>query len=122
MDKNIIEIIEGVHKKCSKLEFDSLQDIIEIFAVLGLNSALKFGLRVWDKDLEENEVYINRVSDLLNLSRGDIRRLIKGQGLKINNKVISPETLLSDLPWISLGDWKICVIKKGKNEFDFILS
>lgn len=122
MDKNIIEIIEGVHKKCSKLEFDSLQDIIEIFAVLGLNSALKFGLRVWDKDLEENEVYINRVSDLLNLSRGDIRRLIKGQGLKINNKVIPPETLLSDLPWISLGDWKICVIKKGKNEFDFILS
>ena len=122
MNRNIIEIIEGVHRKCSKLEFNSLQDIIEIFAVLGLNSATKFGLRVWDKDLEENEVYINRVSDLLNLSRGEVRRLIKGQGLKINNKVVPRDTLLSDLPWISLESWKICVIKKGKNELDFILS
>ena len=117
---NIVDVIESVHPKLSRLDFNGVEDLIEIFAVLGLNTASKFCPRVVTED-EEGEVYINRVSDLLGLSRSDIRRLVKGNGLKINNKVIPDTTTLSDLPWLNLGDWEVCVIKKGKNEFDFIL-
>lgn len=117
---NIVDVIESVHPKLSRLELNGLQDLIEIFAVLSLNTASKFCPRVVD-DSEGSEVYINRVSDLLGLSRSDIRRLIKGGGLKINNKVIPDTTTLSDLPWLDLEGWRVCIIKKGKNEFDFIL-
>ena len=118
---NIVEIIESVHSKLSRLEFN-LADIISIFAVLSLNTVEKFNLRVWDEIEEDNEVWINRAALLFGLSRSDIRRLVKGGGLKVNNKVIPENTPLSDLPWLDLGDWKICILKKGKNEFDFLLA
>ena len=115
---NLISTLSEVHYRLSKLDL-TLDEMIEIFAILGLNTAPKFCLRVVEG---EDEVYINQVSSLFGMSRSDIRRLIKGQGLKINNKVIPENTLLSELPWIDLGGgWEICVIKKGKNEFDFLL-
>jgi len=117
---NIISVIESVHPKLTKLELTGLQDLIEIFAVLGLNRLDRFCPRVVE-DSDLDEVYINRVADLLGLSRSDIRRLIKCGGLKVNNKVIPETTTLIDLPWIELEGWRVCIIKKGKNEFDFIL-
>jgi len=121
MNKDIIGIIESVHYRLSKLDL-TLDALIEIFAVLSLNTVPKFNLRVWDETTEPDEVYPNRVSLLFGMSRSDIRRLIKGQGLKVNNKVIPENTPLSSLPWLDLDGWKVCVIKKGKNEFDFLLK
>ena len=118
---NLISTLEEVHYRLSKLDL-TLDALIEIFAVLSLNTVPKFNLRVWDEMIEPDEMYPNRVALLFGMSRSDIRRLIKGQGLKVNNKVIPENTLLSELPWIDLGGgWEICVIKKGKNEFDFLL-
>lgn len=117
---SIVDIIESVHPKLTKLELNGLQDLVEIFAVLGLNRLDRFCPRVVESE-DLGEVYINRVADLLGLSRSDIRRLIKGGGLKINNKVIPETTPLIELPWIDLEGWRVCIIKKGKNEFDFIL-
>ena len=121
---NIVEVIEGMHGKLSKLDFpNGLQDLVEIFAVLGITTVEKFNRRVWNP-LEDGEDVnlIDFCSNLLGLSKSDVRRLIKGGGLKVNNVVPKEGVLLKDLNWIWIGDWEFCIIKKGKNEFEFILK
>lgn len=121
---NIVEVIERMHGKLSKLDFpNGLQDLVEIFAVLGITTVEKFNRRVWDS-LEDGEDVnlIDFCSNLLGLSKSDVRRLIKGGGLKVNNVVPKEGVLLKDLNWIKMEDWDVCIIKKGKNEFEFILK
>lgn len=125
--KNIVDIIESVHSKCRSLDFSGgINDVVEIFYVLGLCKFPKFWDRVYDPVFcgdDPNLLFIDYASYIFGLSKSEIRRLIRGQGIKVNNIVPDPDVKVSDLPWIELeGGWKLCVIKKGKNEFDFILE
>lgn len=121
---NIVEVIEGMHHKLSKLDFpNGLRDLVEIFAVLGITTVEKFNRRVWDPIEDGEDInLIDFCSNLLGLSKSDVRRLIKGGGLKVNNVVPKENALLKDLNWIRMEDCEVCIIKKGKNEFEFILK
>lgn len=116
---SIIEAIEGAHRRLTTLDFD-IFELSEIFVVLGFSRPFpRFYERVWDGETEIG--LITYISDLWGISKSDVRRLIKGGGLKINNSSVPENITLKDLPWLKIDDWKVCVIKKGKNEFDFIL-
>ena len=55
------------------------------------------------------------------MSKSDIRKLIKNNGIKVNNKIPSPVLKVKDIPWIELAEHKIAIVKIGKNKFDFII-
>ena len=72
----------------------------------------------WDND--PDTLFIDFIADLQEISKSDVRRL-KNNGIKVNNKFPTQDLKVRDIPWIELGEWKVCVIKLGKNKFDFIL-
>ena len=124
MKETIVDIIEGVFQKCKNLEIKDIDELGKILYVLGfLLPSDRFFERVWDPDIDGQELtFVDYLNGLWGMSKSEIQRLIKGGGLKVNNQVPGKDMKVKDLPWISLGDWKFCVIKKGKNQFDFILS
>ena len=127
MKKTIVDIIESVWEKCKNLDIHTDRELSEIMYVLGyLLPFPRFYDRVYDPVFcgdDPDLLFIDYASYIFGLSKSEIRRLIRGQGIKVNNIVPDPDVKVSDLPWIELdGGWKMCVIKKGKNEFDFILS
>jgi len=119
--KNIIEAIESVYPKCLKLDFNSIDEVIEIFTVLGLGNYREFSRRVWDPTEEPDALFIDLVAPLFDCSKSQIRTLIKGGGIKVNGKVPDINLKMADLEWIVLGSWLLAVVKIGKNRFDFIL-
>ena len=125
MKETIVDIIESIFPKCSKLDIKSVDELGKIMSVMGLLTPLDFGRRVWEPKFEEDRRYISLVdfiSELWGVSKSEILRLIKGNGLKVNNVVPEKDMKLFNLPWISLNsDWSFCVVRKGKNVFDFIL-
>ena len=125
MSKTVVDVIESVYPKCKNLDFHSIQEVGEVFGVLGLLKFSRWWERVYDPvfcDDDPDLLFTDYASSVFGLSKSDIRRLIKGQGIRVNNVVPKEDIKVSDLPWIKLeGDWELCVIKKGKNEFDFLL-
>ena len=124
MNKTIVDIIESVYPKCKNLDFHSIQEVGEVFGVLGLLKFSRWWERVYDPEFcdDPNLLFTDYASSIFGLSKSDIKRLIRGQGIRVNNVVPKEDIKVSDLPWTKLeGDWELCVIKKGKNEFDFIL-
>ena len=122
MKETIVDIIESIFPKCKNLEINSVEELGKIMYVMGfLTPKEKFWERVWDPCCDDiNLKLVDYISSLWNTSKSDIMRLIKGGGLKVNNEV--PGLYVRNLPWIKLdNDWKFCIIKKGKNVFDFIL-
>ena len=123
--ETVVDIIEGVFNKCKNLEIKDIDELGKILFVLGfLLPSQNFFNRVWDPITDDPELgLVDCVSKLWSTSKSDIQRLIKGGGFKVNNIVPSKDVKVKDLPWIELEDgWRFCVIKKGKNQFDFILS
>ena len=97
---------------------------IQLMYVMGfLTPKEKFWERVWDPCCDDIRLrLVDYVSGLWGISKSDVLRLIKGGGLKVNNQVPDKDVCVRNLPWIRFSkDWKFCVIKKGKNVFDFIL-
>ena len=113
---NIVDVIESIHPRCLKLDID-LDFLISAFSVLGWGNIREFSKRVCEEDCG----LVDFLNGLWGMSKSDIRRLIKGQGVKVNNTVPKENTMISELPFIEVPGWKVCVIKKGKNVFDFIL-
>lgn len=126
MSKTVVDIIESVFPKCKNLDFHSIQEVGEVFGVLGLLKFPRWWERVYDPvfcDDDPDLLFIDYAASRFNLSKSDIRRLIKGQGIRVNNIVPKEGLRVRDIPWIELDNgWKLGIIKKGKNEFDFILE
>ena len=120
----IINIIESIYPKCSNLDIKNVGELGKIMYVMGfLTPKENFWKRVWDPCCDDIRLrFVDYVSGLWGISKSDVLRLIKGGGLKVNNQVPDKDVCVRNLPWIRFGkDWKFCVIKKGKNVFDFIL-
>lgn len=121
---NFIEIIENSYTKLLKLNFLTWDEFLGIFIfVLGPNIQ-KQARRIFDPDFNDDPeiTFIDFSSEILELSKSEIRKLIKGGGIKINNKVPFQDLKVKDIEWIILGEWKVAVIKIGKNKFDFIIT
>ena len=124
MQETIVDIILSIFPKCKNLEIKDIEELWKIMYVMGfLTPKEKFWERVWDPCCDDiNLTFVDYISNLWNTSKSEIQRLIKGNGLKVNNVVPNKDLCVRNLPWIKLdNDWKYCVIKKGKNVFDFIL-
>ena len=124
MKETIVDIIESIFPKCKNLDIKNTEELGKIMYVMGfLTPKEKFWERVWDPCCDDiNLKFIDYISGLWNTSKSEIQRLIKGGGLKVNNEAPDKDIYVRNLPWIKLdNDWKFCVIKKGKNVFDFIL-
>lgn len=120
MGKELIEVLETAHTKLSKLEFDNWEDFLGVFiAVIGYNFQRQIK-RIFDDD--PDTLFIDFASELLEISKSDLRKLMKNNGIKVNNKPPTQNQKMKDLEWIELGEWKIAVIKIGKNRFDFIMN
>lgn len=118
--KSIIEVLETCHEKCSKLSFTDFEDFVSIVVcVIGYNEE-RLEKRLFKGDDETN--FIDLASELLEMSKSDLRKMINGGGLKVNNTVPDISVKVKDLPFIDLGERMACVIKIGKNKFDFILK
>ena len=121
--KQLIDIIESIHTKCTKLDFTDFNDFLNVFvAVLGYDIQ-KQTRRIFDPGFADDPdiLFIDFSADLLEMSRSDVRRLMKNNGIKVNNKAPGQDLKVVDLPWLELDGHKICVIKSGKNKFDFII-
>lgn len=118
--KNLIDIIETTHQKCSNLDFDDWEDFLAMFVcVIGFDIE-KQRKRIFGGD--PDILLVDFLSELFDTSKSELRKLIKNNGIKLNNKVPSQDLRVKDIPWIDLGVRKVCVIKVGKNKFDFIIS
>ena len=122
--KPFIDLLVSAHEKLSKLNFSDWEEFLGIFVlVLGYNIQEQ-SKRIFDPEFEDDpeSLFIDFVSGYIEMSRSELRKLIKNSGIKVNNKIPSQDLKVKDIPWISLGEWKIAVIKIGKNRFDFIIT
>ena len=121
---DFISVIENSYAKLLKLDFLSWEEFLGIFIfVLGPNIQ-KQTRRIFDPEFNDDPdiSFIDFSSEILEISKSEIRKLIKNNGIKINNKVPPLDLKVKDIEWIVLGEWKVAVIKIGKNKFDFIIT
>ena len=121
--KPLIEIVETAHQKCSSLVFENWDDFLGVFICCVGYNLQKQAKRIFDPDFTDDPdmLFVDFAANLLDMSRSDVRKLLKNNGVKVNNQLPSQSMKVKDLPWIDLGEWKVCVVKCGKNKFDFIL-
>jgi tyrosyl-tRNA synthetase len=120
--KTQIDIIKGVFNKCFKLEFESELDLLEILWALSIIDIVRINQRIFDLNVAEDHVitFITSIKMFGLDSKGELKKIIKNNGLKINNQ--PPPEKISDIKWIKLNDIEFAVVRKGKNEFDFIFN
>lgn len=121
--KSLIDIIESIHPKCTKLDFEDFDEFSLIMITIIGTDVQKLTKRIFDPewDNDPDTLFIDFIAYLQEISKSDVRRLIKNNGIKVNNKFPTQDLKVRDIPWIELGEWKVCVVKLGKNKFDFIL-
>lgn len=91
--------------------------------VNGLLKTKKICERIVDLDLNDEDDFITFITNIKMFgldSKGDVRRLLKNNGIKLNNQ--TPPEKLSNVNWIRLNEIEFAIVKKGKNEFDFIFN
>jgi hypothetical protein len=121
--KPFIDLLISIHEKLSKLNLSDWEEFLGIFnLVLGYNIQEQTK-RIFDPEFEDDPeiLFIDFVSGYIGMSKSDIRKLIKNNGIKVNNKIPSPVLKVKDIPWIELAEYKIAIVKIGKNKFDFII-
>jgi tyrosyl-tRNA synthetase len=121
--KPFIDLLISIHEKLSKLNLSDWEEFLGIFnLVLGYNIQEQTK-RIFDPEFEDDPeiLFIDFVSGYIGMSKSDIRKLIKNNGIKVNNKIPSPVLKVKDIPWIELAEHKIAIVKIGKNKFDFII-
>jgi hypothetical protein len=120
--RSAIEIIKDVLPKCSKLDIKTQDELLEIMWALSIIKPNKINERIFDIDSDLD----NFIDFILNIkmfglnSKNEIRKLIANNGIKVNNK--SPLEKISEIEWIQLNNIQFAIIKKGKNQFDFIFN
>ena len=121
--KPFIDLLISIHEKLSKLNLSDWEEFLGIFnLVLGYNIQEQTK-RIFDPEFEDDPeiLFIDFVSGYIGMSKSDIRKLIKNNGIKVNNKIPSPVLKVKDIPWIELAEHRIAIVKIGKNKFDFII-
>ena len=121
--KPFIDLLISIHEKLSKLNLSDWEEFLGVFnLVLGYNIQEQTK-RIFDPEFEDDPeiLFIDFVSGYIGMSKSDIRKLIKNNGIKVNNKIPSPALKVKDIPWIELAEHKIAIVKIGKNKFDFII-
>ena len=118
------ELIDHGYEKLVKLDFADWNEFLSIFIfVLGPNIQ-KQAKRIFDPEFSDDpEIsFIDFASEILEMSKSELRKLMKNNGIKVNNKPPSQDLKVKDIQWINLGEWSVAVIKIGKNRFDFIIK
>lgn len=120
--KTVVEIVKDVFNKCSKLKFESEKDLLEVLWALSIINVTKINQRIFDPTVDEDNFtsFIVTVKMFGLDSKGEVKKILKNNGLKVNNQ--PPPEKLSDIKWIKLNDVQFAVVKKGKNDFDFIFN
>jgi hypothetical protein len=119
---DVIEIISSVFIKCSKLDINTKDELLGILWALSIHKPKKILVRIFDKNIDQDD-FIDFISNIKMFdldSKGDIRRLVKDNGIKVNNQI--PPQKISDIKWLSVDNIDFAIIKKGKNDFDFIFK
>jgi tyrosyl-tRNA synthetase len=122
--------IDKVHGFLLKPHDISAPEFGKLLSFLGINYKL---VRILDRIITDDEGNIDDFwNHLIKIkfmdSRGDIRKLIKNQGLSINQTKVKENTVLDKSMFFSTGwkvdddDVKFFVIRKGKMDCDIILG
>ena len=89
--KPFIDLLISIHEKLSKLNLSDWEEFLGIFnLVLGYNIQEQTK-RIFDPEFEDDPeiLFIDFVSGYIGMSKSDIRKLIKNNGIKVNNKIPS---------------------------------
>ena len=113
--KTLIEILSGVHPNMTKLSFNK-ETLLEAMWAIGILNFKGISSRLID---DETDLFQFIVDIGFMPSKGEIRKLIKNNGSKINNKVVNS---FDEIEWINIDEIEFAVIKKGKSDFDFIFK
>ena len=120
--EDIIKIIQNVHPACSKLNIKTQDELLGIMWALGVIEVESVKKRIFDSNIHTDDF----VEFILNMkmfgldSKGEIKKLLKNNGIKVNNK--QPCEKITDIEWIKLDEIEFAIVKKGKNDFDFIFN
>lgn len=113
--KTLIEILSGVHPNMTKLSFNK-ETLLEAMWTIGILNFKGISSRLID---DETDLFQFIVDIGFMPSKGEIRKLIKNNGFKINNKAVDS---FDKIEWINIDEIEFAVIKKGKSDFDFIFK
>lgn len=118
----VVEIIKQVFPKCFKLDIKDQTELLQIMWSLSIITPKKIQERTFDPLFDEDNFidFISKIKMFGLDSKGDIRKLIKNNGLKVNNSV--PKERLTEIDWIKLGGVEFAIVRKGKNDFDIIFN
>lgn len=120
--EDILKTIQNVHPACSKLNIQTQDELLGIMWALNIVRVQSITKRIFDINFDPNDF----VEFIVNLrmfgldSKGEVKKLIKNNGIKVNNK--PPREKITDIEWIKLNRVEFAIIKKGKNDFDFIFN
>jgi hypothetical protein len=118
----IVEIIQQVFPKCSKLDIKDQTELLQIMWALSIITPKKIQERIFDLTFDEDNFidFISKIKMFGLDSKGDIRKLIRNNGLKVNNSIVKER--LTEIEWIKLGAVEFAIVRKGKNDFDFVFN
>lgn len=111
--RSLINILSDVHPNLSKLNLDK-DTLLEAMWSLGILNFKGISSRIIE---DETDLFQMIVDIGFMPSKGEVRKMIKNNGLKINNKIVNS---FNEIDWISVGDIEFAVIKRGKSDFDII--
>lgn len=117
-----IHIIQNVHPMCSRLDIKSQDELLRVMWALNVVGVQSITKRIFDPSFDSDNFveFISSIKMFGLESKGEIKKLIKNNGLKINNKL--PCEKITDIEWIRLNKVEFAIVKKGKNDFDFIFK
>jgi len=118
--KNIAELCVMTYERCNSIIFNDSEALLESLFVLGLLKPNEIIKRLFDK--EEDISIFDFIVDkkLFGIeSRGELRKLIKNNGIKVNNVLLKEK---EDIEFIKLDKIEFILVKKGKKDFEFIFN
>ena len=113
--KSLIEILGDVHNNLTKISFDK-DTLLETMWAIGILNFKGIHSRIIE---DETDLFQLIVDIGFMPSKGEIRKLIKNNGFRINNKIVNS---FEEIEWITIDKIEFAVIKKGKKDFDIIFK
>lgn len=115
---NAIEAVKSVHPKCSTLTIKNKQELHAILWSLGLLYDDRIKNRIINTEDLIGFIVNNGMFNIT--SKTELNNLIKGNGIKLNNLPLVKNT--KEIKWLVLDDIEYAILKRGKNDFDFIFK
>lgn len=113
--KSLINILSDVHPNLSKLDLNR-ETLLEAMWSIGILNFKGISTRIVE---DETDLFQMIVDIGFMPSKGEIRKMIKNNGLKVNNKVVNS---FDEIDWIKVDNIEFAVLKRGKVDFDFIFK